>query len=1066
MEYQLDETNGFIIENYDKEKAFTSFLPGIAGLKGIPLWSFYVNRGQGLCSFGIEDKNSPIMEFFPANQAYQYVNIHGFRTFIQFEDGAVYEPFSDQVDRTHIKRIMTIHPSVFSVEEINENLGFKIKVTYFGLPNEDMGAIIRKVELVNLAKDRTIRLLDGIANIIPFGITNESYKEMGNLMKSWMEVINIENKLPFFKVRATTADTVQVDAITKGHFYMSFINDGELIMPIVDAKLVFGNNTGLTSPDAFHNIDFSADAYTQYTDNKVPCAFTPVTTELALGKSLVIHTIMGHAAAISTVEASLDQFLKKAFIEAKEMEARGLIEDMVSDIETHTALPVFDAYLKQSFLDNLLRGGYPIKLKGHKREFNYYVYSRKHGDPEREYNFFNLAPEFYSNGEGNFRDVNQNRRCDVLFNPSIGTHNIKVFMNLIQLDGYNPLVVENSHFSIEEETNVKELVDSLVNEGQEKLNPILEKNYTPGSLLTVLHENQIDYKTDEDDFVKTILDHSIQTEGGRHGEGFWSDHFTYNIDLIESYLKIFPDQIGDMLFDEKSYRYYQSPETVQPRSVKYNRTPDGLIKQYDAVLKDEDKIERLSLDEKGTNWVKTQFGKGEIYETTLIVKLLSLMVTKFSLLDPEGMGIEMEANKPGWNDALNGLPGLMGSGLAETIEVKRIADFILSAFDAVESRNIAIPAEIVTLIEALNQLLVRDITDDFDYWNQSATAREQYRVATRLGLSGEEIELTTKKITDFVNLVTQKLTTGIEKAKALTGGLPPSFFKYEVIDYELIMADGQPKKTHLGFDAVKVKAFKCKPLPLFLEGPARYLKTNVSLEEAKTIHKEVLESGIYDQKLKMFKTSESLEGENFDIGRIRVFTAGWLERESIFLHMTYKYLLGLLESGLYDDYYEAIKTNLVPFLDPEVYGRSILENSSFIASSVNPDPEVHGQGFVSRLSGSNAEVLHLWYLMMVGKGGFSYDGKLHFKVAPILSSEFFGKEGQVTFKFLSHTIITYINKTGKDTYGLNKAEVDYMEVQKELTNSNLIKVSGSELDEDLALDLRNGQLKAISVYFI
>ena len=31
---------------------------------------------------------------------------------------------------------------------------------------------------------------------------------------------------------------------------------------------------------------------------------------------------------------------------------------------------------------------------------------------------------------------------------------------------------------------------------------------------------------------------------------------------------------------------------------------------------------------------------------------------KFSTLDPYGMGVEMEGGKPGWNDAMNGLPGI------------------------------------------------------------------------------------------------------------------------------------------------------------------------------------------------------------------------------------------------------------------------------------------------------------------------------------------------------------------------------------------------------------------------
>ena len=41
-----------------------------------------------------------------------------------------------------------------------------------------------------------------------------------------------------------------------------------------------------------------------------------------------------------------------------------------------------------------------------------------------------------------------------------------------------------------------------------------------------------------------------------------------------------------------------------------------------------------------------------------------LAVLKFSTLDPYGMGVEMEGGKPGWNDAMNGLPGILGSSMA------------------------------------------------------------------------------------------------------------------------------------------------------------------------------------------------------------------------------------------------------------------------------------------------------------------------------------------------------------------------------------------------------------------
>ena len=44
-------------------------------------------------------------------------------------------------------------------------------------------------------------------------------------------------------------------------------------------------------------------------------------------------------------------------------------------------------------------------------------------------------------------------------------------------------------------------------------------------------------------------------------------------------------------------------------------------------------------------------------QVTVISKLCILGMLKFSTLDPFGMGVEMEGGKPGWNDAMNGLPG-------------------------------------------------------------------------------------------------------------------------------------------------------------------------------------------------------------------------------------------------------------------------------------------------------------------------------------------------------------------------------------------------------------------------
>jgi len=80
----------------------------------------------------------------------------------------------------------------------------------------------------------------------------------------------------------------------------------------------------------------------------------------------------------------------------------------------------------------------------------------------------------------------------------------------------------------------------------------------------------------------------------------------------------------------------------------------------------------------------------------------------------------------------------------------------------------------------------------------------------------------------------------------------------------------------------------------------------------------------------MYRINESLEGVSKEVGRSSIFTPGWLENESIWPHMEYKYILELLKKRLYTEFFTEFRKVLIPFLTPERYGRNILENSSFI----------------------------------------------------------------------------------------------------------------------------------------
>lgn len=1048
----------FIIENYDKLPPFSSFLPGLAGVKGIPVWSFYTNRGQGINSFGIHNKGNAMMEFNPANTSYEEVTLKGFRTFVRI-DGEYFEPFCSYAPE--LNRRMEIERNVITISE--ESHGLKITVCYIILPNENIGALVRKVTVENTdGKEHAIELLDGMPQIITYGVQNSTYKEMSNLFRSYAEIRNMENKAPFFTTRAASDDSGEV-AETEGGFFYLAVKDGELLPVICDKYVIFDYDHSLANPVIFKESGL-ADvlAKEQRVTNKIPCGIVPVETKLAAGESFTFTAFAGFAPSVALLNSKAQSFLRADYTEEKIAQARELVDKFTKDVRTKTANPFFDQYMEQCYLDNFLRGGYPFLIGNGEQKSVVHLFSRKHGDPERDYNFFSIAGEYYSQGNGNYRDVCQNRRNDVFFNPAIGDFNVHHFFSLVQMDGYNPLEIRPCTFAIEQDklAAAMEIVAQHVEDQNDKIQAIIEKPFTPGQITNVIAKYQMKVTGDEEILISELIGLAEERLEAVFKEGYWSDHWDYNFDLVENYLLIFPDKKEELLFGSEDYRFYDSVGVVRPRKDTYVINKKGKVRQYGSLYESEEKAARAGFNAQATNWLKDE--AGNVVTTSLFGKMLTLAVNKFALLDSHGMGIEMEGGRPGWNDAMNGLPGLFGSSMPETMELKRLVDFLAASTPTVGS--IQLPAELAAYMRGIYAALQEDLSD-FAYWDKVATLKEAFRENVMFTVSGKKTEVPYAEIGEIFNAFAKKLNSAYEKALEFGQGIMPTYFTFEATDFEpVVNADGTPVITPYGLPGAKVKAFEIVKVPDFLEGPARMLSACKEAERpmARKMCANIKNSGIYDEKLKMYKTSESIENMSMENGRVRAFTAGWLERESIFLHMEYKYFLGMLKAGLYEEYYEAINDALIPYQKPEVYGRSILENSSFLASSANPDPSVHGQGFVARLSGSTVEMLSMWIGMFLGEGGFKMgENGLEFVLDPKLSGSMFDEKGEAAFTLCGNCQVVYHNADKKNTYGDNGAKVVKMEL---CDGEKTCTVDGAAVGTELALKVREGKMQTIHAY--
>lgn len=199
--------------------------------------------------------------------------------------------------------------------------------------------------------------------------------------------------------------------------------------------------------------------------------------------------------------------------------------------------------------------------------------------------------------------------------------------------------------------------------------------------------------------------------------------------------------------------------------------------------------------------------------------------------------------------------------------------------------------------------------------------------------------------------------------------------------------------------------------------------------------------------------------------------------------MQFKWLLELLRAGLNEQFFHEIKTAFPPYLDPNTYGRSILENCSFIASNAHPDPSIHGQGFQPRFSGVTAEFINIWLLMTVGKKTFSLDSdhKLQFSLEPILPEWLFTKEESVhnywnkitgweeitipakcfAFTFLGNTLVIYNNPKMRPTFGHDRVHVRTYRII--YNNDEKIEIQGAIVGEPISKAIRDKKIRKIEI---
>lgn len=228
---------------------------------------------------------------------------------------------------------------------------------------------------------------------------------------------------------------------------------------------------------------------------------------------------------------------------------------------------------------------------------------------------------------------------------------MKTFLSFIQADGYEPLEIQANVFTIDDLEVCKDIGSRAVGEAdgnraqREALTGILNSGpFRPGQLFSLLEKQNINLIISRQEFIDMVAAAAEIAPMAVFRSGFWADHWTYYVDIIQSFISIYPDWEGRIMFDSQ-LPFFFSPGYVEPRDKKYvlSVSFDGKgkhVRQLNATTEDDDdkKYQRhFVLNMTGwydfeANWQHDSHGK--IFTSNAASKLFLLATLKFATRDP------------------------------------------------------------------------------------------------------------------------------------------------------------------------------------------------------------------------------------------------------------------------------------------------------------------------------------------------------------------------------------------------------------------------------------------------
>ncbi|MGB1392844.1 MAG: hypothetical protein ACPG6G_01235 [Flavobacteriaceae bacterium] len=753
----IDNEVYYKISNSDKMRPF--FMSIVSDSNH---WMFISSNG-GLTA-GRKNSEFALFPYYTDDKITEAAEITGSKSIFQVvknDQVHLWEPFSDRFAGTY-RTTRNLYKNEYGNKVLFEEINHDLELTFqYQWNSTNTFGFIKKSKLINTSTSKVeINVLDGIQNILPYGVGSDLQNASSNLVDAYKRSeLEKSSGLGIYALSAIIVDKAEPSEALKANIVWSIglenskyllsslqLDNFRKLHPIseetdvkaekgayfVNSQIVLSsleNKEWMLVAEVNKNHSSIAKLINQIKANDG--LWELINQKIEKGTSRLIDL----NAASDGLQLSADKFRDiRHFSNTLFNIMRGGIFDDNYQIEkwdfqnyllkankkvsrtTETVIEKLPEKFSLSVLQSLANEVDDTNFRRLCFEYMPLKFSRRHGDPSRPWNKFSINTKSEIDGskildyEGNWRDIFQNWEALAHSYPAFIESMIHKFLNATTFDGYNPYRVTKGGF---------------------------------------------DWETIEPDDPWSYI-------------GYWGDHqVIYLLKFLEFIESHQPGKLAT-LFDKDLFVYANVPYKIKSYDALLENPKDTI--EFDEALDHKIREQRVEL---GADGALLRDENRFIVKVNFIEKILATTLAKLSNFIPEG-GIWMNTQRPEWNDANNALVG-SGVSMVTLYYLRRFLKFFDTVVVQSDLETVEVSKELVTFFNAIhttfkdNQQLLSERINDTDRKNildALGTAGSNYRDQIyKAAFSGRKNEIAIEDIKSFIDLSLQYLEHSIEVNK-------------------------------------------------------------------------------------------------------------------------------------------------------------------------------------------------------------------------------------------------------------------------------------------------------------